>query len=160
MAAPQRPKHVVTNASLKARQAVMFEEDAAREVQATEVVEWKSFREYLQTTPADPFSPATKAMLAAAALAVALLFGAAVWKMTQKRNSRPTATAYHLHTHPRFAENGSRLIHFLGNDRGPIAWCPLNESSPRRQGSRAHGFAPHLILRTNLGTLMIPYGNS
>ncbi|GIW86151.1 MAG: hypothetical protein KatS3mg108_0475 [Isosphaeraceae bacterium] len=94
MAQPDpRRRPVVTDPSLKARSAALFDDEAVRTVQAAEVDEWKPFREYLRTTPAAPFSPATKALLSLAAVAVTLLFGAAVWRLTQARTSPPAASA-------------------------------------------------------------------
>jgi hypothetical protein len=90
---PRRRRPVVTDPSLKARSAALFDDEAVREVQAAEVVEWKPFREYLRTTPAAPFSSTTKALLGIAALAVALLFAAAVWRLTQPKPSKAPAAA-------------------------------------------------------------------
>lgn len=91
---PHRRRHVVTDPSLKARSAALFDDEDTRVVQAAEVDEWKPFREYMQTTSAAPFSPSMKAMLGAAALVVTLLFGLAIWRMVSPKPAKtpPAAT--------------------------------------------------------------------
>jgi hypothetical protein len=73
---------------MKVRQSdELFERDElpARRTSDGSVVIARPFREHLRSTPAAPMSPTVQALLWAAAAAVALLFGAALWKMNQRK---------------------------------------------------------------------------
>jgi hypothetical protein len=49
----------------------------------------KPFPVYLRETPGEPLSPATKFVLAIAGIVVAVLFMAAVWRVTHPRAAKP-----------------------------------------------------------------------
>jgi hypothetical protein len=49
----------------------------------------KPFPVYLRETPGEPLSPATKFILAIAGIIVAVLFMAAVWRVTHPRAAKP-----------------------------------------------------------------------
>jgi len=49
----------------------------------------KTFEEYLRETPAEALSTATKTMLWIVALLVAIAFMAAIWRVIQRRSTRP-----------------------------------------------------------------------
>jgi hypothetical protein len=53
----------------------------------------KPFPVYLAETPGEPLSPGTKFVLAIAGIIVALLFVAALWRVTHPRATKPKAGA-------------------------------------------------------------------
>ena len=53
----------------------------------------KPFPVYLRETPGEPLSPATKFILSIAGIIVAVLFFAAVWRVTHPRATKPKAGA-------------------------------------------------------------------
>jgi hypothetical protein len=53
----------------------------------------KPFPVYLRETPGEPLSPATKFILAIAGIVVAVLFVAAVWRVTHPRATKPKTGA-------------------------------------------------------------------
>ena len=79
---------------IKVRQAdELFERDEApRRTREGTIEIARPFREHLRSTPAAPLSTTIQAVLWAAGIIVALLFGGAVWKMNQKKTPKPAAT--------------------------------------------------------------------
>jgi hypothetical protein len=53
----------------------------------------KPFPVYLRETPGEPLSPGTKFVLAIAGIVVALLFVAALWRVTHPRATKPRTGA-------------------------------------------------------------------
>ncbi len=53
----------------------------------------KPFPVYLRETPAEPFSPTTKAILWTVGVIVAVLFMAALWRVSHRQPIRPTTKA-------------------------------------------------------------------
>lgn len=78
--------------SIKERERELY----VKPVAPTNVKPVKSFEVYLRETPAEPLSPATKAILAIVSVIVGLLFLGALWRATthhapeiRVRNARP-----------------------------------------------------------------------
>jgi hypothetical protein len=80
---------------MKVRQSdELFErDDAPRRDNAETAVVARPFREHMRSTRAAPLSPSLQALLWAAGVIVALLFGAAIWKMNLKKSQRRAVTA-------------------------------------------------------------------
>jgi hypothetical protein len=71
--------------SIKEREHELFVKPAS----ATASRPVKPFPVYLRETPAEPLSPTTKAILWIVAIIVAMLFLAALWKITHPRRTKP-----------------------------------------------------------------------
>jgi hypothetical protein len=76
--------------SMKARKAVLFDEDVVLPDPAAPAVVRKPFRQHLRETPPEPLSAGLKAALWAAGVVVALLFLASLWAMARPGASRAT----------------------------------------------------------------------
>jgi hypothetical protein len=84
----------------------------------------KPFPVYLRETPGQPLSSATKFVLSIAGIVVALLFVAAVWRVTHPRSakpkrgtSRPAANAVFL-VDPRAPNAVSPVVRFAAPKKG------------------------------------------
>ncbi len=74
--------------SIKSRSNALFVED---EQPLSSTQPTKPFPTYLRETPAQPFSPLTKAIFLALAFVVALLFVAALWRMSHRPRAKVPA---------------------------------------------------------------------
>lgn len=92
--------HEAQDQSIKARKRQLFEED-----EAVAVGSGRPFREFLRTTPAAPLSGLTRSALWAAAVVVALVLVAALYKT--------------FHHPPRVAPGPPRKAARLGSPGGP-----------------------------------------
>jgi hypothetical protein len=82
---PAEPRHLPEQeSSIKAREHELY----VKPLPADGGQVCRPFPEYLRETPAEPLSATTKAILWIVAVLVVLVFLAAIWRITHRRNTR------------------------------------------------------------------------
>lgn len=104
---PSKPRNMPEQEhSIRARSDELFLEETPVSARSS-----KPFKAYLRETPAQPLSPAIKALFWLIGIVVGLLFLAALWRISQRHGGRPTArsapaeSAMSLEAGPSFADD-------------------------------------------------------
>ena len=104
--------------SIKAREHELY----AKPVQSRHTKKAKPFPVYLREIPAEPLAGTTKVMLWMVGAIVALLFLAAVWRVTQRQRPR-SARLHRERRKDSQSANASAALHFPVNDRRLRTWA-------------------------------------
>lgn len=85
----------------------------------------KPFPVYLRETPGEPLSPATKIVLSIAGIVVAMLFVAAIWRVTHPRATKPKTGA----------ARSTKKTAVIGDPRPPARSSPSVAFTVRSNGA-------------------------